>query len=84
MVNVLVNRSDTQNNVNIAVRRSIPVRVSANNPLVVYEAMGGVVTFDELHDVDLTQRTDGSIPVYNESTDTYIVTNLTIIDGGEF
>lgn len=43
----------------------------------------GVNSFDELDDVNLAQRTDGSVPIYDQPTNTYVVKHLefTEIDG---
>lgn len=50
----------------------------------------GVNSFDELHDVNLAQRIDGSVPIYDQPTDTYVVKHLDFteidgdLDGGTF
>lgn len=49
---------------------------------------GGKSRFDDLLDIDLSQQSDGSIPVYNSQTDKYEVkpftTTITSLDGGTF
>jgi len=49
---------------------------------------GGKSRLDELLDVELTQQTDGSVPVYNSTLDKYEVkpinTSITNLDGGSF
>ena len=50
----------------------------------------GTTSFDQLNDVNLLQRTDGSVPVYDQPTNTYVVKHLDFtevsgtLDGGEF
>lgn len=52
--------------------------------------MSGVNTLDELSDINLSQRTDGSVPIYDQPTNTYVVKHLDFqeidgdLDGGTF
>lgn len=50
----------------------------------------GVTSFDQLSDVNLQQRTDGSVPIYDQPTNTYVVKHIDFaeidgdLDGGTF
>lgn len=50
----------------------------------------GVNSFDQLNDVNLAQRTDGSVPIYDQPTNTYVVKHIDFteidgnLDGGTF
>jgi hypothetical protein len=78
MVNVVVSR---KRNVKISsntagvIDTTVPVTLK-NVPTLV----NGVDTIDELHDVNLSQRNDGSTLVYDQPSDTYLVKKLDFID----
>ena len=50
----------------------------------------GVNSFDQLNDVNLAQRADGSVPIYDQPTNTYVVKHIDFteidgnLDGGTF
>jgi hypothetical protein len=89
MVNVVVSRKRTVNvsshGTGGVIDTSVPVTLK-NVPTI----MTGVHTFDELTDVNLNSRTDGSVPVYDQPTNTYVVKHLDFteidgdLDGGTF
>ena len=62
------------------INTDVPVTLK-NVPTII---SGGATSFDELNDVNLQQRTDGSVPVYDQPTNTYVVKHLQLseIDGG--
>jgi|688.fasta_scaffold42589_3 hypothetical protein len=88
--------------VNVVVSRKRNVRVSSNATAGVIDTTvpvtlknapvlsSGLDTIDELRDVGLTQRTDGSTLIYDNITDTYQVKPLDFdnivgdLDGGVF
>ena len=89
MVNVVVSR---KRNVKVSsnatagvIDTSIPVTLK-NTPII----SSGIDTIDELRDVGLSQRTDGSTLIYDNTTDTYQVKHLDFenivgdLDGGVF
>lgn len=65
---------------------TVPVTLK-NVPTVI---SGGSTTIDQLLDVDISQRVDGSTLVYNQPTNTYLVKQLDMneitgaIDDGTF
>lgn len=88
--------------VNVVVSRKRNVKVSSNATAGVIDTTTPVTlknvpsivssadTIDELRDVGLTQRTDGSTLIYDNVTDTYQVKHLNFVnidgdlDGGVF
>jgi hypothetical protein len=89
MVNVVVSR---KRNVKVStnatagvIDTTIPVTLK-NTPII----SSGLDTIDELRDVGLSQRTDGSTLIYDNTTDTYQVKHLDFgnidgdLDGGVF
>lgn len=78
--------------VNVVVSRKKPVKVTANTTGGVIETTppvtlknlatltNGVNTIDELADVNLTQRNDGSTLVYDQVTDKYVVKHMEFVD----
>ncbi len=90
------------NTINVVVGRKRPVIVTSNvtggiidtkTPVTlknVSALVSGVNAFDELVDVNLAQRTDGSVPIYDQPTDTYVVKHIDFtdidgdLDGGTF
>jgi len=84
----------TQRTINVAISKrnqtgvlntSVPVTLK-NMPVV----SSGATTVDQLKDVNLVYRADGSTLVYDPATDTYVVRNLDFdyivgdLDGGIF
>jgi len=89
MVNVVVSRKRT---VNVSthgtggiIDTSVPVTLK-NIPVL----STGVNSIDQMVDVNLTQRSDGSTLIYDQPTDTYIVKHVDFteidgnLDGGVF
>lgn len=89
MVNVVVSR---KRNVKVStnatagvIDTTIPVTLK-NTPII----SSGIDTIDELRDVGLSQRSDGSTLIYDNTTDTYQVKHLDFgyidgdLDGGVF
>jgi hypothetical protein len=88
--------------VNVVVSRKRNVKVSSNATAGVIDTTtsvtlkntptisSGIDTIDELRDVGLSQRTDGSTLIYDNTTDTYQVKHLDFdnivgdLDGGVF
>lgn len=78
MVNVVVSRKrniQVSSNTAGVIDTTVPVTLK-NVPTLV----NGVDTIDELHDVNLAQRNDGSTLVYDEPSDTYVVKKLEFVD----
>lgn len=89
MVNVVVSR---KRNVRVStnatagvIDTTIPVTLK-NTPII----SSGIDTIDEMRDVGLSQRSDGSTLIYDNTTDTYQVKHLDFVnidgdlDGGVF
>lgn len=78
MVNVVVSRKRnvkiSSNTVGV-IDTTVPVTLK-NVPTLV----NGVDTIDELNDVNLSQRNDGSTLVYDQPSDTYVVKHLDFVD----
>jgi hypothetical protein len=89
--------------INVIVAKKKPVVVSTNEvggiintatPVTLKNVptiiSGGSNSFDTLDDVNLSQRTDGSVPIYDQPTNTYVVKHLNFtevdgnLDGGVF
>lgn len=78
--------------VNVVVSKRKNVRVTANTTGGVIETSppvtlknlatlnNGVNTIDELTDVNLTQRNDGSTLIYDQTTDKYVVKHMEFVD----
>jgi hypothetical protein len=91
MVNVVVSRKRFVNvsthGTGGVIDTTVPVTLK-NVPTIISGT--GVHTVDQLTDVNLTQRTDGSTLIYDQPTNTYIVREMDYaevhgnIDGGEF
>jgi hypothetical protein len=89
MVNVVVSRKRnvkvSSNATGGVIDTTVPVTLK-NAPVL----SSGLDTIDELRDVGLTQRSDGSTLIYDDSTDTYQVKHLNFVnidgdlDGGVF
>lgn len=79
MVNVVVSRKRnvkvTSNSTAGVIDTTVPVTLR-NVPIVT----NGIDTIDELHDVNLSQRNDGSTLVYDEPSDKYIVKKIDFVD----
>jgi hypothetical protein len=78
MVNVVVSRKrniQVSSNTAGVIDTTVPVTLK-NVPTLV----NGVDTIDELHDVNLAQRNDGSTLVYDAPSDTYVVKKLEFVD----
>ncbi len=90
------------NTINVVVGKKRSVTVSTNGTGGVIDTRtpvtlknisaltSGVNAFDELTDVNLAQRIDGSVPIYDQPTDTYVVKHIDFtdidgdLDGGTF
>lgn len=90
------------NTINVVVGKKRSITVTANGTGSVIDTRtpvtlknitaltSGVNAFDELSDVNLAQRIDGSVPIYDQPTDTYVVKHLDFteidgdLDGGTF
>lgn len=89
MVNVVVSRKRFINvsthGTGGVIDTTVPVTLK-NVPAL----MSGAHTVDELSDVNLAQRTDGSTLIYDQPTNTYVVKELNFteitgdLDGGTF
>jgi hypothetical protein len=89
MVNVVVSRRRnikvSSNSTAGVIDTTVPVTLK-NVPII----SNGIDTIDEMHDVNLTQRNDGSTLVYDEPSDTYVVKKIDFgdivgdLDGGTF
>lgn len=91
MVNVVVSR---KRNVKVStnatagvIDTSVPVTLK-NIPTIM---TGGAQTVEQLHDVNASQKTDGSTLIYDQPTHTYVVKKLDLnldvegsLDGGTF
>lgn len=78
MVNVVVSRKrniQVSSNTVGVIDTTVPVTLK-NVPTLV----NGVDTIDELNDVNLSQRNDGSTLVYDQPSDTYVVKHLDFVD----
>jgi len=92
MVNVVVSR---QRFVNVSTHGTggiidTTVPVTLKNVPTIISGGGGATTIDQLTDVNLAQRTDGSTLIYDQPTNTYIVKEMDYaevkgnVDGGTF
>ena len=92
MVNVVVSRKRT---VNVSTHGTggiidTTVPVTLKNVPTIISSGGGATSFDQLTDVNLSQRSDGSVPIYDQATNTYVVKEMEYseiigsVDGGEF
>lgn len=78
---------------------AVPIKVKVNSTGLIQTSTtagvtlrntfaGGKSRLDELLDVELSQQTDGSVPVYNSTLDKYEVKpindSITNLDGGSF
>lgn len=79
MVNVVVSRKRnikvTSNSTAGVIDTTVPVTLK-NVPIIT----NGIDTIDELHDVNLTHRDDGSTLVYDQPSDTYVVKKIDFVD----
>lgn len=72
--------------INVAVTKKATGVITTSTPVTLKNVPSlatGVDTIDELQDVALTQRSDGSTLVYDQFSDRYVVKHLdfTVIDG---
>lgn len=80
-INVVVSKKSNRGTINT----DVPVTLK-NVPTLAT----GVNSFDELNDINLNLRTDGSVPIYDQPTNTYVVKHLEFeeidgnLDGGQF
>lgn len=91
MVNVVVSRKRTVNvsthGTGGVIDTTTPVTLK-NIPTII--SSGGVDTIDEMRDINLAQRTDGSTLIYDQGTNTYVVKRMDFeeingdLDGGVF
>ena len=92
MVNVVVSRKRF---VNVSTHGTggvidTTVPVTLKNVPTIISAGGGATTIDQMTDVNLSLRTDGSTLIYDQPTNTYIVKHVDFtevdgtLDGGTF
>lgn len=86
--------SVTKKTINVVVSRKSKLgAINAEAPVTLKNVPtleSGVNTLDELKDVQLGLRTDGSVPIYDQPTNTYVVKHIDFneidgdLDGGVF
>lgn len=91
---IVANKKVTKKTINVVASKKSPSgAINSDTPVTlknISTLTAGVNSFDELTDVQLNLRTDGSVPIYDEPTNTYIVKHIDFneidgdLDGGIF
>ena len=90
----LSNNVISKKTINVVIAKNTSGVISTNRNVVTLKSVPtineGIDRLDDLVDVDPSGETDGAVPVYNQSTDKYVVQKLDLasvngdLDGGNF